>query len=141
MKIPLGSIINEERKRIYYVLAIIFSIVLGLASRYMNVLPNFIVNHAGDIFWAMMVYFLFRFIFVHKSPFTAFCLSFIFCFVIEFSQLYQADWINTIRSTLLGALILGKGFLGVDLIRYSIGIVIAYIIDKSITLLNIRGKK
>lgn len=59
----------------------------------------------------------------------------------EFSQLYQGDWINTIRDTSLGALILGKGFLGVDLIRYSIGIVIAYVIDKSISIIKNRGEK
>ena len=121
---------THEPNRTYYVIAILISIVLGLASRYMNVLPNFIVNHAGDTLWAIMVYFLFRFIFASKSHYMAFYLGFIFCFFIEFSQLYQADWINTIRSTLLGALILGKGFLGVDLIRYSIGIVIAFLMDK-----------
>ncbi len=58
-------------------------------------------------------------------------LSMIFSFTIEFSQLYQAGWINDIRSTLLGALILGKGFLGIDLIRYTVGIVISFVADWS----------
>ncbi|WP_269922974.1 DUF2809 domain-containing protein [Psychrobacillus psychrodurans] len=93
----------------------------------------FIVNHAGDTLWAIMVYFLFRIIFVHKSLHLAIYLSFVFCFCIEFSQLYQTDWINTIRGSLLGALILGKGFLAEDLIRYSIGIVLAYLQDKWIS--------
>ena len=106
----------------------------------MNFLPNFIVNHAGDTLWAMMVYFLFRFIFAGKSHSTAFYLTFIFCFSIELSQLYQADWINTIRSTMLGSLIFGKGFLGVDLIRYSIGIVIAFLMDKWIPSLIAKNK-
>jgi hypothetical protein len=92
-----------------------------------------IVNHAGDTFWAIMVYFLFRIIFVHKSLHLAIYLSFVFCFCIELSQLYQADWINTIRGSLLGSLILGKGFLPEDLIRYSIGIVLAYLLDKWIS--------
>ena len=127
-----------EPKRIFYAVAVLISIVLGLASRYFNTLPNFIVNHAGDTLWAIMVYFLFRFIFVHKSKYTVFSLSFIFCFFIEYSQLYQADWINTIRSTLLGALILGKGFLIVDLIRYFVGIIIAYMLDKWICPEDIR---
>jgi hypothetical protein len=43
--------------------------------------------------------------------------------------LYQEDWINQIRGTILGALILGKGFLTVDLIRYITGIVIASSLD------------
>lgn len=129
-----------ERKRIYYAIAILFSIGLGLASRYINALPDFIVNHAGDTLWAIMVYFLFRFIFVRNSKYMALWLGFIFCFSIEFSQLYQADWIITVRGTLFGALILGKGFLVIDLIRYSIGLAIAYMMDKWILCLNNRVK-
>ena len=131
---------TNEPKRIYYAIAILFSIVLGLASRYINALPNFIVNHAGDTLWAIMVYFLFRFIFVRNSQYLALWQGFIFCFFIEFSQLYQVDWINTIRGTLLGALILGKGFLVVDLMRYSIGLVLACMMDKWLSYLNNRSK-
>ncbi|SEM45146.1 Protein of unknown function [Paenisporosarcina quisquiliarum] len=125
--------VTKESKRFYYVIAILVSIVFGLASRYISALPMFIVNHAGDTLWAIMVYFLFRIIFVHKSLHLAIYLSLVFCFCIEFSQLYQADWINTIRVSLVGSLILGKGFLPEDLIRYSIGIVIAYLLDKWIS--------
>ena len=122
--------VTKEAKRIHYVVFILISIVLGLASRNYNTIPHFIRDHAGDTLWAMMVYFIFRFIFVERSQGLAFCLSVIFCFFIEFSQLYQADWINVIRSTLLGGLIFGKGFLVVDLLRYSVGIGIAFMIDK-----------
>lgn len=128
MIIPLD--LTTKRKRIYYLIAILISIALGLGSRYFHALPNFIVIHAGDTLWAFMVYFLFRLLTVHESPHKAFFLSFAFCFFVEFSQLYQADWINTFRSTLFGGLILGKGFLPVDLVRYSIGIVLAYMVDK-----------
>lgn len=78
----------------------------------------------------MMVYFGFRFLLVRKSIFAAIFLSFLFSFGIEFSQLYQEDWINQIRWTSLGALIFGKVFLTEDLIRYTVGILIATIIDK-----------
>jgi len=121
---------TNEPKRIFYVIAVILTIALGLSSRYFTTLPPFIQSHAGDTIWAMMVYFLFRFFFIHRSKYAALYLSVIFCFIVEFSQLYQANWINTIRDTLLGALILGKGFLGKDLLRYCIGIVIAFILDK-----------
>jgi glycopeptide antibiotics resistance protein len=78
----------------------------------------------------MMVYFGFRFLLVRKSIFIAIGLSFLFCFGIEFSQLYQEDWINQIRGTILGALVLGKGYLTVDLVRYSVGIILAAVLDK-----------
>lgn len=50
-------------------------------------------------------------------------------FAVEFSQLYQADWINVIRSTTPGALLLGHGFLWQDLICYTTGVVLALSID------------
>lgn len=40
---------------------------------------------------------------------------------IEFSQLYQATWIQSIRSTPLGHLVLGSGFNPMDLLAYAVG--------------------
>ena len=94
--------------RIFYLIAIVLTIILGLASRkYGYLLPSFIEHHAGDALWAMMVYFGFRFILIRKRMLIAIWFSFLFCFGIEFSQLVQEDWINQIRGTVLGALIFG----------------------------------
>lgn len=112
-------------------IAVFITIVLGLASRkFSHLLLLFIAENSGDVIWAMMVYFGFRFLLVRKSLITAIWLSFSFSFGIEFSQLYQAEWINQVRGTLLGGLVLGKGFLTVDLIRYTAGILIATVLDK-----------
>ena len=117
--------------RLPYLLALIVTILLGLASRiYGEILPAFLSENAGDTFWAMMVYFGFRFLLVRHSLRVSILLSFVFSFGIEFSQIYQADWINQIRSTTIGALVLGKGFLVVDLVRYSVGIILAMLINK-----------
>lgn len=125
------SSLQYRNMRIVYLVAVGITIVLGLASRkFSYLLPLFVARNAGDALWAMMVYFGFCFLLVRKSLFLAFCLSIFFSFGIEFSQLYQADWINQIRNTVLGALILGKGFLIMDLIRYSEGILIAVLLDK-----------
>jgi glycopeptide antibiotics resistance protein len=121
---------QKQLRRTYFV-AVVITILLGLASRkFSHLLFSFLAENAGDVLWAMMVYFGFRFLFLKKSMLTAIFLSFLFSFGIEFSQLYQEDWINQIRGTLLGALILGKGFLTVDLIRYTTGIVIASSLDR-----------
>ncbi|MEH6996518.1 DUF2809 domain-containing protein [Neobacillus drentensis] len=120
---------HHQLRRTYFV-AVIITILLGLASRKFGyLLFSFLAENAGDVLWAMMVYFGFRFLFWKKSMLTDIFLSILFSFVIEFSQLYQEEWINQIRGTLLGALILGKGFLTVDLIRYTAGIVIASSLD------------
>ncbi|MFB5087697.1 DUF2809 domain-containing protein [Psychrobacillus sp. PGGUH221] len=114
-----------------YLIAIAITILLGLASRKWSLLlMPFIALNAGDVLWAMMVYFGFRFLLTHKNTLTVILLSFLFSFGIEFSQLYQEDWINQIRGTSLGALIFGKGFLTEDLIRYSVGIIFAAVLDK-----------
>ena len=113
-----------------YFIAIFLCIILGLASRmYSSNLSPLIAQNAGDALWAMMVYFGFRFLLVQKNMRTAITLSLLFSFGIEFSQLYQSDWINQIRNTTIGALILGKGFLLIDLVRYTIGILLAAFVD------------
>ncbi|MFJ7731699.1 DUF2809 domain-containing protein [Lysinibacillus sp. NPDC097231] len=123
--------LQYRNMRIAYSVAIVITILLGLASRKWSLLLlSFVAQNAGDILWAMMVYFGFRLLLVRKSTLTAISLSFFFSFGIEFSQLYQEDWINQIRGTTLGALILGKGFLAEDFVRYTVGIIIATVLDK-----------
>ncbi|SEN36439.1 DUF2809 domain-containing protein [Paenibacillus sp. OV219] len=105
--------------------------MLGLAvRRYPEALPGWIAEHAGDALWASMIYFGFRFCFHKQSLRAAAIVSLCFCFADEFSQLYQADWINQVRETTLGALLLGHGFLIVDLFRYTVGIGVAYSVDR-----------
>ncbi|MGE7666500.1 DUF2809 domain-containing protein [Ureibacillus composti] len=133
-EIPFKSV---RFRRIAYLISIVFSIILGLASRkFSDLLPLFVAENAGDILWAMMVYFGFRFLLVRKSFLTSMGFSFLFSFGIEFSQLYQGDWMNQIRHTLLGGLILGKGFLLVDLLRYTVGIIIGIVLDRVVRFLS-----
>ncbi|MFL6556288.1 MAG: DUF2809 domain-containing protein [Bacillus sp. (in: firmicutes)] len=121
---------NLRRTYLIYTVAVIF---LGLASRkYSPHLPLFLAENAGDALWAMMVYFGFRFLLARKHILLSILFGLLFSFVIEFSQLYQANWINQIRSTLFGALVLGKGYLTVDLIRYTAGILLASFVDQLI---------
>jgi hypothetical protein len=120
---------HHQARRTYFA-AVVITILLGLASRkFSHLLFFFLAENAGDILWAMMVYYGFRFFLMNKRMLLAIFLSFLFSFSIEFSQLNQEDWINQIRGTVLGALILGKGFLSVDLIRYTTGIIIASSLD------------
>ena len=46
----------------------------------------------------------------------------VFSWAVEFSQLYHAPWIDMIRSTLPGRLILGSTFNWPDLPAYALGI-------------------
>lgn len=121
---------HYQQRRTYFI-AVVITMLLGLSSRkFSYLLSPPLAENAGDVLWSMMVYFGFRFLFLKKRMVTAIFLSFLFSFGIEFSQLYQEDWINQIRETVLGALILGKGYLTVDLLRYTTGIFIASTFDR-----------
>ncbi len=129
------------RQRIKYAVIVLVIIILGISSRkFSNYLPYFVADNSGDMLWAGMVYFGFRCLFISKPLRFAFAGSLIFSFLIEFSQLYQAVWINNIRHTTLGALVIGKGFLMVDLIRYTVGILLSYFIDLNFKQTNSQHK-
>ena len=114
-----------RNNRILYFLLCISIIALGILSRKTEIIPLFV----GDILYSIMIYFLIRFLFLKiKLQKTAF-ISLLVCYAIETLQLYQADWINEIRHTVLGRLVLGQGFLWSDLLAYTFGITIALLGD------------
>ena len=53
-------------------------------------------------------------------------------FLVEISQLYHAPWIDAIRQTALGGLVLGFGFLWTDLVCYSVGVMIGVMAERAI---------
>lgn len=119
------------KSRVGYLFLVGIVILLGIGSRIdSDMIPPFIAQHAGDILWASMVYFWVRFFWIKKTLLWAVGISVMFSFGIEFSQLYQSVWINEIRNTTIGSLILGRGFLWIDLLRYVIGILLAYLFDQ-----------
>jgi len=112
-----------KRNRTHYFFLIISTILIGLASRrYSSHLPEIINLGLGDALWAIMMYWIIAFFFPRFSIQKLAFFSLSICFLVEFSQLLQADWINAIRNNRFGAMVLGKGFLWSDFVAYSIGI-------------------
>ena len=107
--------------RIQYFIIIITIIALGIFSRQISVIPLSV----GDILYAVMIYFIIRFLFLKPLINKIALIAITVCFSIELSQLFQAPWIITIRKTLIGHYVLGQGFLFSDLIAYSFGVFIA----------------
>jgi len=116
------------RNRFVYVILILFVVTLGLGSR-LDSLPTWVHLYVGDVLWALMVFLLIAMIFKNKSSYYVAVIAICFSFVIEFSQLYQATWINNIRHTVIGGLILGFGFMWSDLFSYIIGIFIGVLFE------------
>lgn len=121
-----------KRNRITYLTMSIIVIILGLITRKASDIPSFIKLYSGDILWGLMVFLLISFIFNKKSTLHIAVYSIIFSFGIELSQLYHAPWIDNIRNTTLGGLVLGFGFLYSDLLCYTLGIGVGIILDKII---------
>ena len=128
---------NMFKERILYGILTLSIMILGLASRKLGTyLPEFVRLYAGDTLWAMMVYFGLRFLSPPMKVYKAVCIALLFSFGIEISQLYQAQWINHIRETTFGALVLGRGFLWSDLICYTVGIILGGGINISLSLIR-----
>lgn len=117
-------------KRVYYLFLVLVVMCLGLLSRKMTAyIPDIIDLFLGDFLWAMMVYFMIRMMFINLTIRKAAFFGIIFCFFIEISQLYHSSWIDAIRRTTLGGLILGYGFLWSDLSAYFFGVCFGAALD------------
>ena len=115
--------VNQKRNRLLYFFMSCAVICLGLLSRRMtDHLPDLINLVLGDALWALMIYLLLGMVFRNWPVKKVAVVGLAFCFMIEISQLYHEPWIDNIRSTTLGGLVLGFGFLWSDLVAYSIGI-------------------
>ena len=120
----VDSIKSIQRNRVVYAALVAGVVGCGLASRsrYADFLPEFVATYSGDTLWALMVFLLVGFVFPRRSTIFVAVLAIGFSVTIEVSQLYQADWINGIRETRLGGLVLGFGFLWADLVCYTTGV-------------------
>jgi hypothetical protein len=121
------------RKKLTYALLILGTIGLGLLSR-TKLTPEFIYPYIGDAFYAQMMYFIMAFIFINLKPTQTFLLAIGLCFLIEISQLYHAPFIDSIRQTRLGGLVLGFGFLWSDLVAYAVGGLVGLVLETKVLL-------
>ncbi|PEU98104.1 hypothetical protein CN415_02135 [Bacillus cereus] len=114
---------NTKRNRLLYAMFTILVIILGLSSRkFAFTLPALLNDYLGDALWALMIFIGFGFLFPKIETKKLAFISLMFCYGIEVSQLYHAEWIDSIRATTLGGLVLGYGFLWSDLVAYTIGV-------------------
>jgi hypothetical protein len=119
-----------KRSRISYLISAIVVAILGLSSRrYSRLLPEFLASYAGDTLWALMVFLGIGMLFPRWPTMRVSIIALLFAYSIELSQLYHSMWIEQIRRTRVGGLILGYGFLWSDLLCYGAGIAIGCILE------------
>ena len=110
-------------KRVFYIIAIALLIVLGLSSRKVT----FLSDEIGDGLWSMALFCFLRFIFVNRKLKDIAIATLILSYLVEFSQLIRWEWLVAIRSTFIGHMLLGQGFVWWDLLAYSIGVIVIYL--------------
>jgi len=130
---------THERNRVIYILLVPLLVVCGLLSRSSFPLPEIFRVYGGDTLWAMLVYYLIAIFLKNRKPHIIGLLSLSFSYFIELSQLYHAPWLDMIRNTTFGALVLGFGFLWSDLVCYTVGVGAALVSDLLIYHYNQKG--
>lgn len=111
--------------------------VIGLGSRiFRQRLPSFLADYAGDTLWALMLFFLVSTLCAGRTLFARTAISVTLALMVEVSQLYHAPWIDSVRQTTFGGLVLGFGFLWTDLICYSVGIAFGSLAESAINGFN-----
>ena len=122
--------IRRRRNPLVQIILIALACLLGIGSRrYAHALPGFIAAYAGDTLWALAAFLGFGLILPRVSTRTIAMLALAFSVAVELSQLYHAPWIDSIRQTTLGGLILGFKFLWSDLVCYALGVVLGVLVD------------
>lgn len=103
-------------------------IALGLLSRRYP-LPGILAEYTGDALYATAAYAGYA-LFWPRGPSRAVALlAFASCLAVELSQAVNISFMNDLRSTTVGAMLLGAGFKWPDLLAYLVGISGAVAVD------------
>ncbi len=116
-----AALSNRHRLRQALAMTIVVSAGLLWRSPWLG-LPELPRKYGGDALWALLVFFGFGFLLPRRPTRAIALLAMTFSGLIEFSQLYHAPWIDSIRATRLGALVLGSVFNWPDFSAYGLGI-------------------
>jgi hypothetical protein len=114
---------RRERNRWLYALLAVAVVAAGLFWRSGLIpLPGWLSNNGGDALWALMVFVGFGFLLPRASTLAVALLALGVAWSVEFSQLYHGPWIDAVRATIPGKLVLGNTFHWPDLVAYAVGV-------------------
>ena len=121
---------SPTRSTTHGLLLLIGTVALGLASRrYPSALPAFVSTYAGDVLWASMVFWLLTLVRPTGDRRQLAAIAFAIAVAVETSQRYHVPWLDALRASTLGALVLGQGFLWSDIVCYAVGVMLAAVLD------------
>lgn len=116
-----------SKYRRHLLLSIVFIVPLGLATKFYRGPGQAWLNDAFggipyEIFWMLLV----ALIWPQLQPKAIALLVLITTCLLEFSQLWQPTWLQAMRATLPGRLVLGNAFTWSDFPYYAIGCLVGW---------------
>lgn len=130
MPSPTSPTGPEPRVRWRVALWIPLVVAAGLGTRAGLPLPALVRVYGGDTLYAVLMFVLLALIWPTASSRKLSQWAAIVCVLIELSQLWHPPWLDAIRATRPGALVLGQGFVWTDLVCYLVGANAAGLIDQ-----------
>jgi hypothetical protein len=122
---------TRPRNPALWIVLLLLTVALGLGSRrYATSLPRFVAAYAGDTLWATAAFLGFGLLLPRASTWRVALLAMSLSVLVEVGQLYHAPWIDSIRRTRLGGLILGYDFVWSDLACYAAGFALGILIER-----------
>lgn len=115
--------------RLKAALLAVTSILAGLAVHRLAPASD-VRDIAGDAIWAFMMFWWVSVLVPTWSPDRRALGALAISWLVEFSQLSHAAWLEAARATRLGPLVLGTGFDPRDLASYTLGVVAAWQVAK-----------
>lgn len=121
---------HDKRNRVVLALALLVVVAVGLASRRYPLFPVALGKYPGDALWALMIFVGLAFLQPRIVLVRLSVAALAICYVVEFAQLIQVPWLNSVRASTLGHLVLGSGFDWLDLCAYAIGVAAGAALDR-----------
>ena len=116
----------QSRKRLRYLVLAVATIAVGLMVHLGgSVLPTVLRDVLGDALWAMMIVWCVGVAAPQLLLRTRGLVALAVCIGVELSQRYHTPFLDALRRTLPGHLVLGSGYDPRDLLAYTAGVAVA----------------
>ena len=126
---PVGISLARAR----YIALALGTMALGLGVHWRGGFLNSTLRDVlGDALWAAMVAWWIGAVAPGASLRTRAAAALALCVGVEMSQLYHTTVLDALRNTTAGGLLLGSGFDPRDLVAYTLGVLLAVILERAV---------
>lgn len=137
---PRESRTGWTRRRAWYGGLVLVTLLTGLAVHWRGGWLGAVVNDvAGDALWAAMIVWWAGVVWPAARSAVRAAVGFGVCVAVECSQLWHTPWLDAVRHTPWGHLMLGSGFDPRDFAAYALGVTVAWVLD--VTLIARRWRR